>query len=199
MLTRQTFYVLTVHYYPHAVEEGVLPVEVIAYADADQPGRYRSHEFAFQHPPTADDFKAVVALLPWAQHAWGKTLVPTLDHNDWPYIGMGKKAADVSLTNAQGQQVGRLEVRKNETWLNAQYPNNIYVSHALRDRLTNGYKGEAREQVRAYIDRHELRIIGMVVAWSRANDGLWPGEEEVAAEVRKIIKEWKATRQPAAV
>jgi hypothetical protein len=190
-MTRTTFYVLTVHFYPHAIKQNVEPVEVIAYTDVETPGRYRSHDFNFDHPPTPEDFKA--------QHAWNNSLIPALDINQWPYIGLGKKAASTEVIVQDygvDKKIGHLEVRKNDFYKNDQYPSNIYVPHQLVDYLTKGYKGEARQELRQCIDSNELRIIGNVVKLSKDNKSAWPSEETIAVEIRKIIKEWKKNRKP---
>lgn len=194
-MQRSNYWRLAVHEYADAVANGHHPVEVKSYVDTDLPGRYRPHDFDFDHPPTREDFQTVLNQLPWT-HRWQQTLVPLIAAAAWPIIGMGKKAATTYLLNEKGERVGELEVRKQDVWENNKYPDSINVSYSLRDKLTRGYRGEVLEELERYIEARELRVLEAAVNWSKANDGVWPGEDVIEAEVRKVINEWKAARKP---
>ena len=190
---RQTIWKFTVHDYIHAVQvKGEKPVVSTSYAD--DRGNYRPHEFLFDNPPRREQFLTVVGMTHWAYRAWKDDLLPLIAKHPWPVVGMGKKAASVRLYDEQGREVAELRVGKEDIWENYPVYQEVYVPIHLRNRLTQGYKGEAREEVRQHIDGQELRILETLINYDRA-----VFEDDVEAEVKKVIAEWKKGRKKTAV
>lgn len=188
-MERKSCYVLRVHYYPHAIEHNVTPMES-GFAPG-YPGAYFSHTLQFDHPPTPEDFTEVVNQLPWAKEAWGETLIPLLQFNNWPYLQTARKACTTNLyiqDEGVNKQVGHLEISKKETWINEQYPS-ILITQSMINKSLKGYTKEKSVQIETYIIRNTLRIIGNVVTVSKST-GTSPDENVIVAEIKKIIQEW---------
>lgn len=111
-MKRHDYWTLTIHFWPAATEAGVQPVKANAYEDGPQ--FYRPDAIDFDHPPSREEFLEVTQAIPW-MGVWQDTLLPIVASNPWPMIDMAHKAAHVDLKNEQGQIVGQLEVRRQET------------------------------------------------------------------------------------
>jgi hypothetical protein len=183
---RSTFWSLTVHYYPAAAAAGLRPVENESFA-LDGPQYYRPHRFDFANPPRREDFLAVCRKLPWT-HVWNDTLLPVLERNPWPIMDSFHKANSQDLFDEQGRQVGRLNIYKEEAWLNRAYlcPHVSSVGDIATRLINRMYRDPAeRRAAKDFLLTQENRIREELV-----NTQL-PDLEDIHSVMKKVLKKRK--------
>ena len=176
-MLRTTYWRLTVHFWPRAAEAGVQPVISHGFETGEQ--FYRPRNIDFDHPPSREDFAEIVMRVPWMQAAWNK-LLPIVAHNPWPMIDNLHKAATVELQDEDGRCVGRLEVCREERWLNQGYAAPFITTEACRA-VTRHLR--RRTEAAEYLDGNRYALIERV-----AKIPQWT-EETVIAEMRAMLIE----------
>ena len=182
-LGRQNQWELTVHDWLHCVAAGVQPVKSVSFSD-DGPQFYRTTEILFSHPPMRADFLSVVATTPWMQ-VWEKDLLPVIADNPWPMIDYAHKAADVTLKDTQGREVGRLEVKR-ETMVVNHDCSVPFISFDLvkcSARLPQAKWNEAWD----YIEKHRYEIMEAVVLKGPESVSIGLTNREVSLVIRKFL------------
>lgn len=188
-LKLKTCYTLTVHFYPDAVKYNVKPTQHSYHGD---PALYQSRQFIFDHPPTPDDFRELVEMLPWAKSAWKKKLIPLLEFNNWPYVLFAKTGNKTDIyMNDHGviKKVGHLVIQKEDIYGNEEYPKELCVTRTLTTKLIKKYPADTKGEIRNHIEQSELRIIGNVIKSCKIA-GTRPTTQDIENEVKKIIQEW---------
>lgn len=117
-LDNNTYWRLTVAFWPEAVRAGVHPVKTCGYLEGPQ--YYRPRDIDFHRPPSREEFLQVVRQTPWMR-VWEQDLLPVIAGNDWPMIDPGHKASHVYLQDSSGRTVGQLDVTKQEFFQNTGY------------------------------------------------------------------------------
>jgi hypothetical protein len=176
-MTKTTYWRLTVSFWPHAAEAGVQPVVSHGFESGEQ--FYRSRCIDFENPPSREEFVEIVNRVPWMQAAW-HGLLPVLGKNPWPMIDNLHKAATVDLKDDEGRCVGRLEVCREERWLNQGYVAPCITTEACRA-VTRHLR--RRTEAAEYLDtnRHALmERVAKIPHWT---------EEMVLAEMRAMLVE----------
>jgi hypothetical protein len=144
MLTRSDSWDLTVHFWPGAVEAGVNPCRVLMFQFDEKdwkPNFYHSHTINFKNPPSREDFLYVVNGTYWMHNNWKDRLLPLIEKGDWPMVYKHwEKAASADILDGQGRRVGRLDVQRQDTWVNANYECPP-VSSDDRDVVLRGMRG----------------------------------------------------------
>ncbi|NLS97540.1 MAG: hypothetical protein GXX96_35825 [Planctomycetaceae bacterium] len=175
-MKRHDYWQLTVHFWPAATEAGVQPVKANGFEEGPQ--FYRPDTIDFDHPPSRDEFLAVVQTIPWMS-VWQDTLLPVVANNPWPMIDFAHKAAHIDLKNEQGQIVGQLEVRRQERWANAGYCAPFITTDMIRSaaRLHNGKMAAAIE----HVELHRHRLMERLA--------MQPGSSQATTdtEIRKLL------------
>jgi hypothetical protein len=185
-MNRQDLWELTIHDWLHCMEAGVKPVVMCSFLD-EGPQYYRPTSILFDNPPLRESFLRVVAMTPWMQ-VWEKDLLPVIAANPWPMIDYAHKAADVILRDTQGQEVGRLELKRREMFLNGRYHAPFITFDLMKAsaRLPKAKWNDAWNYVekRRYEIMERLLTQGprgsIVVGWTNA---------ELALEIRKVLVE----------
>lgn len=176
-MTKTSYWRLTIHFWPRAAEAGVRPVVSHGFEAGEHFYRPRSLDFEF--PPSREEFIEIVNRVPWMQAAW-HGLLPILARNPWPMLDNLHKAATVDLNDENGRCVGRLEVCREERWLNQGYAAPFITTEACRAvtrRLRR--RGEAAEYLNS--NRYALmERVAKVPNWT---------EKMVLAEIRAMLVE----------
>jgi hypothetical protein len=167
-----TYWRLTIHFWPQAVEAGVTPVHSHGFEEGPQ--YYHTRNVDFENAPSRQDFLDVVAQIPWMQRTWGR-LSAIISVNPWPMLDYGHKSASVDLLDEHGREIGRLEVFKEERWQNPRYHAPFITLELCRK--------VARQRLNAadYLDKNKYAImerVSQVPNWT---------EETVIAEMRKML------------
>lgn len=176
-MTRTTYWRLTIHFWPRATEAGLKPVVSHRFEAGEQ--FYRPHSIDFERPPSRDEFVEVVNRVPWMQAAWNK-LLPILPRNPWPMLDNCHKAATVDLHDENGRCVGRLEVCREERWLNQGYVAPLISTEACRT-VTRHLR--RRSEAAEYLDTNRyvlMERVAQIPNWT---------EETVLAEMRAMLTE----------
>jgi hypothetical protein len=176
-MTRTTFWRLTIHFWPRATEAGVRPVVSHGFEAGEQ--FYRPRSIDFERAPSREEFVEIVGQVPWMQAAW-HDLLPILALNQWPMIDNCHKAASVDIQDAEGRCVGRLEVCREERWLNQGYVAPFISTEACRA-VTRRLRRPA--EAAEYLDKNRPALMERV-----AKKGHWT-EEIVFAEMRAMLVE----------
>lgn len=176
-MKRTTYWRLTVSFWPRAAEAGVRPVCSHGFEAGEQ--FYRPHDLDFERPPSREEFLEIVSVVPWMQAAWHR-LLPILAKNPWPMLDTAHKAATVDLKDENGRCVGRLEVRREDRWMNQGYTAPFITTEACR-----AVSRHLRRRCEAtqYLDtnRHTLmERVAKIPNWT---------EQTVLAEMRKMLIE----------
>jgi hypothetical protein len=128
-MTKTTSWRLLVSFWLRATEAGVRPIISHGFEAGEQ--FYRPHVLDFERPPSREEFLQVVNRVPWMQAAW-HDLLPILPKNPWPMLDNCHKSASVDLQDEEGRCVGRIEVCREERWLNQGYVAPFVSSEACR-------------------------------------------------------------------
>jgi hypothetical protein len=128
-MIKTTYWRLTIHFWPRAAEAGVRPVASIGFEAGEQ--FYRPRNLDFERPPGRAEFVEIVNRVPWMQAAW-HDLLPLLARNQWPMLDNCHKAASVDVQDTAGRCVGRIEVFREERWLNEGYVAPFISTEACR-------------------------------------------------------------------
>ena len=176
-MTKTTYWRLTIHFWIHAAEAGVKPVISHGFEAGEQ--FYRPRDMDFQHPPSREEFTEIVMRVPWMQAAWHR-LLPVLARNPWPMIDNCHKAATVDLNDEEGRCVGRLEVCREERWMNQGYTAPFISTEACRA-ATRQFR--RRTEAAEYLNTNRCALMERVAKMPH-----WT-EQTVLAEMRKMLVE----------
>jgi hypothetical protein len=176
-MTKTTYWRLTIHFWPRAAEANVQSVVAQGFEEGLQ--FYRPRSIDFDNPPGREEFLEVVGRVPWMQAAW-HDLLPILGGNPWPMIDNCHKAATVDLKDEEGRCVGRLEVCREERWLNQGYVA-PFVSTETRRAVTCQLR--RRNEAAEYLDANRYALMERV-----AKRPHWT-EAMVLAEMRAMLVE----------
>ncbi len=177
MMTNTTFWRLTIHYWPRAVEAGVRPVASIGFEAGEQ--YYRPRSIDFERPPSRDEFVEIVNRVPWMHRAW-HDLLPLLPKNQWPMMDNCHKAASVDVQDTAGHCVGRIEVCREERWLNQGYVAPFISTEACRA-VTRHLRRRSEADDHLTENRYALmERVATVAHWT---------EETILAEMRAMLIE----------
>jgi hypothetical protein len=174
-MTKTTYWRLTVSFWPNAAATGLQPVISHGFEEGEQ--FYRPRNIDFEQPPSREEFVEIVMRVPWMQAAWNK-LLPILAHNQWPMIDNCHKAATVDLQDEGGRCVGRLEVCREERWLNQGYVAPFISTEACRA-VTRRLRRPS--EAAKYLDGNRYGLMERV-----AKIPHWT-EETVIAEMRAML------------
>lgn len=169
-------YTLEVHHFPEIVAKGLIPVAKPRGYSSDE-SDYRPHTFTFANPPSREDFLEACLELPWT-HVWQDSLLSLVRSNPWPWLSIGKKAADVDLKDDAGTVVGRLKVSRDLMFSNATYER----YHLGTDEVLKGFRGD-KDAARELLWRNECEILDACHA-----------EKAEWYEVPKIARKWLKAR-----
>lgn len=150
---KTTYWRLTVHFWPRAVEAGIRPVVSRGFESGEQ--FYRPRDLDFQNPPSREEFLEIVGRVPWMQTAW-HDLLPILAMNPWPMIDNCHKAATVDLQDTEGRCVGRLEVCREDRWMNQGYVAPFISTEACRA-VTRHLR--RRDEADEYLDTNRYALM----------------------------------------
>jgi hypothetical protein len=176
-MTKTTYWRLTIHFWPRAAEAGIQPVVSHGFEGGEQ--YYRPRSIDFEHPPSREEFIEIVNRVPWMQAAWHK-LLPILAKNSWPMLDNCHKSATVDLHDEESRCVGRLEVCREERWMNRGYIAPFVSTEACRA-VTRHLR--RRIEAAEYLDANRyvlMERIAMIPNWT---------EEIVFAEMRSMLIE----------
>jgi hypothetical protein len=174
-MKRTTYWRLTIHFWLHAAEAGVRPVICHGFEAGEQ--FYRPHDLDFERPPSREEFVETVNRVPWMQAAW-HGLMPVIAKNPWPMIDNLHKAATVDLQDAERHCVGRLEVCREERWLNQGYVAPFISTEACR---AVSRRLRRRTEAAEYLDGNRYALMERV-----AKIPHWT-EETILAEMRAML------------
>jgi hypothetical protein len=176
-MKRTTYWRLTVSFWPSAAKAGVRPVISHGFEAGEQ--FYRPHDLDFEHPPSREEFLEIVSVVPWMQAAWHR-LLPILVKNPWPMLDTAHKAATVDLKDEDGLCVGRLEVRREDRWLNQSYIAPFITTEACRAVSRHLRR---RSEAAEYLDANRYALMERIAKMPH-----WT-EEIVLAEMRAMLVE----------
>ena len=178
-MTKTTYWRLTIHFWLHAVEAGVKPVISHGFEGGEQ--FYRPRDMDFQNPPSREEFTEIVMRVPWMQAAWSR-LLPLLPQNSWPMLDTMHKAATVDLQDEEGRCVGRLEVCREERWMNQGYTAPCITTDTCRA-VTRHLRRRSEAAEYLNTNRHALmERVAKMPCWT---------EETVLAAMRAMLVEGK--------
>jgi hypothetical protein len=176
-MIKTSYWRLTIHFWPQATNAGVRPVVSHGFETGEQ--FYCPRDLDFEYPPSRNEFIEVVNQVPWMQVAW-TTLLPILAKNPWPMVDNCHKKATVDLHDEKGRCVGRLEVRREDRWVNEGYAAPLITTEACRAVSRHlRRKTEAAE----YLDANRyvlMERVSKVEHWT---------EEKTLAEMRSMLVE----------
>jgi len=176
-MTKTSYWRLTIHFWPRAAEAGLQPAVSHGFESGEQ--FYRPRDIDFEHPPSREEFVEVVNRVPWMQAAWHRLLL-ILPQNLWPMIDNLHKAATVDLKDEEGRCVGRLDVWREERWMNQGYVAPCITTEACRA-VTRHLR--RRTEAAEYLDANRCALMERI-----AKRGHWT-EEMVLAEMRAMLVE----------
>ncbi len=176
-MTNTTYWRLAIHFWPRATEAGVQPVVSHGFEDGEQ--FYCPRNIDFEHPPRREEFVEIVNRVPWMQAAW-HGLLSVLAKNPWPMIDAVHKAATVDIQDTEGRCVGRLEVCREDRWLNQGYAAPWITTEACR---TVSRRLRRPSEAAEYLQGNRYALMERVV-----KARYWT-EETVLAEMRKLLVE----------
>lgn len=176
-MTKTNYWRLTIHFWPRAATAGVQPAIAHGFESGEQ--FYCPRTIDFENPPSREEFLEIVNRVPWMQAAWNR-LLPILPRNPWPMIDNLHKSASVDLNDEDGRCVGRLEVCREERWMNGGYVAPFISTEACR--VVSRHL-RRRSEAAAYLDANRCVLMERV-----AKIANWT-EEMVLAEMRTMLIE----------
>lgn len=188
-MNRKSIYHLSVHFFPRAVEAGVVPVEAnnLPLCSDWQPCHYKSHTFEFEYPPTRDDFKAVIHSLPWA--SWMRDeIFPCLDRSQFPLVDWMHKAGSTDLLDDKGQKVGRMEVYRHDLHQNKAAAIPAIHCDTVKSFLGRRTRGPVREKAKEIVQSNEHWIRERVMALATEEEG-WDEQTLVTTAIEELLVE----------